>query len=140
MKQLALAQAEAALSTVADPLTFYQSVSPDKDLRDASNEADKLVQDYSIELSMRTDVYHAVQDAAESIARSGEKLSSEEQRLVDKMVLEGKRAGLALPEDKRTQLLDLKKELSQVELDFTVSRFRCHVAPVACSPVTEKLQ
>jgi Zn-dependent oligopeptidase len=89
---------------------------------------------------MRTDVFHAVQDAADYIARSGEKLSGEEQRLIDKMVLEGKRAGLALPVDKRTQLLDLKKQISQVELEFSVSWFLCHVALVVCSHATEKLQ
>jgi Zn-dependent oligopeptidase len=123
--QYALAQAEAALGTTTDPLGFYQSVSPNKELRDASNEADRLVQQYSIELSMRTDVYHAIQDAAGAIEQSGEKLGPEEQRLVDRMVLEGKRSGLALPPQEQEKVMALKKELSQVELEFSVCWSRC---------------
>jgi hypothetical protein len=63
-------------------------VSPSKPLRDASNDADSLVRDYGVESSMRLDVFHAKLAAEQNIKSSGlwEKLSSEEQRLVDKMV------------------------------------------------------
>jgi Zn-dependent oligopeptidase len=82
-----------------EPLSFYQNVSPSKKLREASNEAEK------------------------HIESSGKKLNPEEQRLVDKMVLDGARAGLGLPEADREQLKGWKKELSQVCLEFNVSVF-----------------
>lgn len=111
---LPLALAEAHLDATTEPLSFYQNVSPDQALRDASTEAEKLVRDFGIESSMRVDVYNALLNAKEK----GEKLSPEEQRLVDKMILDGRRAGLALPDDKREELMKLKKELSAVCTDF----------------------
>jgi Zn-dependent oligopeptidase len=63
--------------------------------------------------------------AEKNIKESGQwdKLSSEEKRLVDKMILDGKRAGLALPEKERDELMALKKELSQACLEFSVSKY-----------------
>jgi metallopeptidase MepB len=97
-------------------------VSPSKELRDASNDAEVLVRDFGVDSSMRLDVFQAKIAAEKNIKESGEwdKLSSEEKRLVDKMILDGKRAGLALPEKERNELVALKKELSQTCLEFSV--------------------
>ncbi|EUC54471.1 metallopeptidase MepB [Rhizoctonia solani AG-3 Rhs1AP] len=111
---LPLALAEAHLDATTEPLAFYQNVSPDEKLRDAATEAEKLAREFGIDSSMRVDVYKALVNAQ----KKGEKLTDEEQRLVDKMILDGKRAGLDLPEDKRTELMKLKKELSVVCTDF----------------------
>ncbi|KAG8740405.1 hypothetical protein FRC10_004356 [Ceratobasidium sp. 414] len=111
---LPLALAEARLDATCEPLSFYQNVSPNEALRDASTEAEKLVREFGIESSMRVDVYNALLAAKDK----GEKLSLEEQRLVNKMIMDGKRAGLALPDDKREELMALKKELSVVCTDF----------------------
>jgi metallopeptidase MepB len=106
---------------VTDPLAFYQNVSPSKELRDASNGAEQLVLDFGVESSMRIDVYNAKISAQKNIEASGKKLNSEEQRLVEKMVQDGTRSGLALPEADRERLTVWKKELSQVCLEFSVS-------------------
>ena len=119
--QLALAEGERIADTIIEPLTFYQNVSPSKELRDASNEAEVLARDFGVEASMRIDVFRAKQAAEENIKKSGKPLTPEEQRLVDKMILDGKRAGLALPENDRENLMKLKKELSQTCLEFSVS-------------------
>ncbi|CAE7058673.1 unnamed protein product [Rhizoctonia solani] len=111
---LPLALADAHLDATIEPLSFYQNVATDEKLRDASTEAEKLAREFGIESSMRVDVYNALLNAQ----KKGEKLTDEEQRLVDKMILDGKRAGLALPEDKRAELMKLKKELSVVCTDF----------------------
>ncbi|KAF7346236.1 Metallopeptidase MepB [Mycena sanguinolenta] len=118
--QLALEAAETEFESITEPLSFYQNVSPSKALRDASTDADGLVRDYNVESSMRLDVFQAKLAAEKNIKSSGlwEKLSSEEQRLIDKMILEGKRAGLGLPEAERNTLTKLQKELSQVCLEF----------------------
>ncbi|KAF8208891.1 metallopeptidase MepB [Mycena galopus ATCC 62051] len=117
---LALEAAETEFETLTQPLTFYQKVSPSKELRDASTNSDGLVRDYGVESSMRLDVFQAKLAAEKNIKNSGlwEQLSSEEQRLVDKVILAGKRAGLGLPEAERNTLTLLQKELSQVCLEF----------------------
>ncbi len=63
-------------------------MSPSKELRDASNDAETIVRDYGVEASMRLDVFNAKKAAEKNIKESGawDKLSSEEQRLVEKMV------------------------------------------------------
>ena len=72
---------------------------------------------------MRIDVYNAKIAAQKNIEASRKKLTPEEQRLVEKMVQEGTRAGLGLPEPDRERLTGWKKELSQVCLEFSVSIF-----------------
>lgn len=118
---MVLAHGENKFNAVAEPLSFYQNVSTSKELRDASNEAEVIVRDFGVESSMRIDVFRAKQAAEKNIIASGKKLSTEEQRLVDKMILDGTRAGLALPDAEREKLTTLKKELSQTCLEFSVS-------------------
>ncbi|KAJ7784621.1 metallopeptidase MepB [Mycena metata] len=115
-----LEAAETEYENLNEPLNFYQNVAPSKALRDASTAADSLVRDYGVESSMRLDVFQAKVAAEKNIKSSGvwEKLNSEEQRLVEKMILDGKRSGLDLPEAERNTLTVLQKELSQVCLEF----------------------
>ncbi|KAG2069924.1 zincin [Suillus decipiens] len=117
---LPLANAEAEVLIICEPLGFYQNVSTSHELRDASNQAEVLQRDFDVEESMRPDVFKAKVAAEKNLRSSGEweKLSDEQRRLVEKMVLDDKRAGLALPENEREVLMRLKKELSQACLDF----------------------
>lgn len=129
---MALAHGENKFNAVAEPLSFYQNVSTSKELRDASNEAEVIVRDFGVESSMRIDVFRAKQAAEKNIIASGKKLSTEEQRLVDKMILDGTRAGLALPDAERAKLTTLKKELSQICLEFSVSGIRVVYSTHSC--------
>ena len=104
-----------------EPVLFYQNVSTDKELRDASSQAEVTLRDFLVEVEMRIDVFKAKKNAEANIKAQGVKLTPEEQRLVDKMLLEGKRSGLDLPEDKRELLTAKKKELSQLCVEFNVS-------------------
>lgn len=70
---------------------------------------------------MRIDVFRAKQDAKRNIEASGVALDPEERRLVERMVLDGTRAGLALPEADRERLIKLKKEIEQASMAFRVS-------------------
>lgn len=119
---LPLADSEAEVDTVMEPLSFYQNVSPSKELRDASNEAEVLLRDFSVEASMRVDVFDAIKGAAESVEKSGKQLSPEEKRLVEKMLLDGKRAGLDLPEEKRNELTEVC-DLFYLECGFMFKTF-----------------
>ncbi|KAF7314180.1 Thimet oligopeptidase [Mycena kentingensis (nom. inval.)] len=117
---VALVNADTDFQLATEPLSFYQNVSPSKELRDASTEADSLIRDYGVEASMRVDLYKAKLAAEQNIKASGawDKLSPEEKRLVEFMVRDGKRAGLGLPEEQQETLKKLQKELSQVCLEF----------------------
>ncbi|KDR70896.1 hypothetical protein GALMADRAFT_254514 [Galerina marginata CBS 339.88] len=114
-----LAQAETAFKHATEPLVFYKNVSPSKELRDASAESESLVRDFDVESSMRIDVFKAKAAAERNIKESDQwgKMTLEEQHLVEKMMLDGTRAGLALPPDKREELTILQKELAQVCLE-----------------------
>ena len=80
-----------------------------------------LVRDYGVETSMRLDVFRAKQAAEKNIKDSGKKLTAEEDRLVEKLIQDGTRAGLALPDKEREELTKLKKDLSATCLEFSVS-------------------
>ena len=72
---------------------------------------------------MREDLYKAKATAEANLRKSGawDELNAEQKRLVEKMLLDGKRAGLALEkkEDKE-KLKELKDQLSDVCIKFTV--------------------
>lgn len=119
--KLALAHREATFEGAMESLSFYQNVSPSKELRDAANEAASMQREQDVEVSMRIDLFQAKQAALKNIEQSAKALDAEEQRLVRKMLQDGIRAGLALPEDKRKELSKLKKELSATCLQFIVS-------------------
>ena len=90
---------------------------------------------------MRIDVFNAKKAAQANIASSGVQLSGEDKRLVDKMIMEGRRSGLDLPEDKREQLTKLKKEVSQICVEFSVSGLYAYsTCFLSKSTFVEKLQ
>jgi Zn-dependent oligopeptidase len=98
-----------------------------------------MLRDYDVEISMRPDIFQAKLAAEKNMKSSGEwdRLDSESQRLVEKMIVDGKRAGLALPEEERDELKALKKALSDLCLQFSdnynqenVSTYRCEPTPL----------
>lgn len=96
-------------------LCFYQAVSASQDLRNVSTEAEKLFDDFSIESSMREDIYKLVQAALQK----GEKLDPESQRLLEKDHKSYIRSGLGLPAGlTRDRFKDIKKRLSQLGIIF----------------------
>ncbi|KAG9019832.1 hypothetical protein FRB90_003421 [Tulasnella sp. 427] len=115
----ALALHDAEFDVITEPLAFYQNVSPDAKLREASNDAEKLLRDFGIESSMRLDVFQALKRAEKNIRSGGVTLAPEEERLMEKMILDGKRAGLDLSETDREELLETKKKLSETCLEFS---------------------
>lgn len=94
-----------------------------KALRDASTKSEERSRKFSNQESMREDLYKAKVTAAANLRKTGawETLSAEQKRLVDKMLLDGKRAGLALErKEERETLTRLRDELSDACLKFTV--------------------
>jgi metallopeptidase MepB len=98
-------------------LGFYQYVSSDGELRDASTEAEKVLNDFAIECSMREDVFKLVEGVYKR--RDSEPLDGESARLLDKEYKEYIRNGLALPAgEKRDRFKEIKKRLSQLSIGF----------------------
>ncbi|KAL1992253.1 hypothetical protein VTN49DRAFT_4285 [Thermomyces lanuginosus] len=112
---LPLAQDENAMALEAHILAFYQAVSTDQKLRDASSEAEKLLDDFAIETAMREDLYLLV-DAA---LKKNEPLDPESRRLLEKEHKDYIRNGLGLPAGpKRDRFKEIKKRLSQLSIEF----------------------
>lgn len=94
---------------------FYQAVSTDKALRDASTEAEKLLDDFSIESSMREDVFKLV----DAVLQKKESLDAESQRLLEKDHKSYIRNGLNLPAGpKRDRFKEIKQRLSAISIAF----------------------
>ncbi|OJJ42706.1 hypothetical protein ASPZODRAFT_104793 [Penicilliopsis zonata CBS 506.65] len=110
-----LAQDENTMALESHILGFYQAVSTDQTLRDASSEAEKLMDEFFIETAMREDVF-ALVDAA---LKKGESLDPESRRLLEKEHKDYIRNGLGLPAGpKRERFKEIKKRLSQISIEF----------------------
>ena len=94
---------------------FYQAVSTDAKLRDASSKAEEIMDEFGIEASMREDIFKLV-DAA---YKKGEELDPESQRLLEKERKSYIRNGLGIPAGpQRDRFKEIKKRLSQIQIEF----------------------
>lgn len=98
-------------------LGFYQYVSSDKELREASNEAEKIMDECSIELGMREDVFQIVDAVFQK--KDTLNLDPESLRLLEKERKSYIRNGLSLPAGpKRERFMAIKKRLSEIQIQF----------------------
>lgn len=110
-----LAQDENVGALEAHILGFYQAVSTDQKLRDASSKAEELMDEFFIEAVMREDVFKLV-DAA---LNKNEDLDPESRRLLEKAHKDFVRNGLGLPAGpQRARFKEIKKRLSQLSIEF----------------------
>jgi metallopeptidase MepB len=94
---------------------FYQAVSSSAELRDASTQAEQLMNDYDVEASMREDVFKLI----EAVKNRGEKLDPESQYFLDKEYKHYIQNGLGLPSGpKRNRFKEIKKRLSDIATIF----------------------
>jgi metallopeptidase MepB len=119
-------------------LGFYQYVSGEEALRNASTEAEKLMDEFGIEISMREDVFRLVDavyqasglEGAKAKAKDGlidHKLakelgfdSAESAIFLDKERKNYIKNGLGLPtQEKKDRFKEIKKRLSQIQIQFT---------------------
>ncbi len=94
--------------------TFLKYVSVSSSVRDAGNECETLLGQFSVDMYAREDLYRALKE----YAAKGEALSGESKRLVEKELLDFKRSGLELPKDKRDEVTALRKKLVELEATF----------------------
>ncbi|PQE23266.1 peptidase family m3 protein [Rutstroemia sp. NJR-2017a BVV2] len=97
-------------------LSFYQAVSADSKLRDASSKADEIMDEANIEASMREDVFKLV----EAVWKKGEDLDPESKRLLEKEYKSYIRNGLGIPAgEKRDRFKEIKKRLATIATQFS---------------------
>ena len=108
-------------------LQFFSSVSADSELRHASTEAEKYMNEFSIEMSMREDVFRIVEavynaeGGKEGVAAGGSRklMDPESARLLEREYKGYIKNGLGLPAGpKRDRFKEIKKRLSQLQTDF----------------------
>ncbi|KAF2763187.1 hypothetical protein EJ05DRAFT_496014 [Pseudovirgaria hyperparasitica] len=103
------------LATEAHIIGFYSAISTSQALRDASTEAEQLMDDFGIEASMREDVFALVG----AVAQRTEKLDPESARYLEKEHKGYLRNGLGIPEGpQRDRFKDIKKKLSEIGIAF----------------------
>ncbi|OXV06825.1 hypothetical protein Egran_05408 [Elaphomyces granulatus] len=109
------AQDENDMALETHILGFYQAVSTNPALRNASSEAEKLLNDFSIESAMREDLFRLV----EATLKKNEPLDPESRRLLEKEHKDYIRNGLGLPAGPlRDRFKEIKKRLSDLGIQF----------------------
>jgi thimet oligopeptidase len=93
---------------------IIQETNKEAPMRDAGEAAVKVYQDWAVGVDYREDVYKAVK----AFAETKPKLDSENQRLLEYTLRDYRRAGLALPPEKKAEVEKLRKELAKLETDF----------------------
>ncbi|RJE22570.1 metallopeptidase MepB [Aspergillus sclerotialis] len=110
-----LAHDENTMALESHILSFYQAVSTSHELRNASSQAEELMDEFFIETVMREDVFKLV-DAA---LKKNESLDPESRRLLEKEHKDYIRNGLGLPAGpQRDRFKEIKKRLSQISIEF----------------------
>nr|KAG5696363.1 hypothetical protein BaRGS_028358 [Batillaria attramentaria] len=112
----ALADSECEYACERNNLDFLQHVATDKEMRDASCDADKKLSEFDVEMSMRQDVFDAI--VAFQKKNPAELSEPEAARFVERLIKLGKRNGLHLPKDVQTKIKELKKRMSDLGIDY----------------------
>ena len=109
-----LANSQSEYDTKRNVLDFPQHVSPDKEIRAASTEADKKLSAFEVEMSMRKDVF----DNLVACMEKGEDMSAEGKRFLERLIKYGKRNGLHLSSEIQDEIKKIKKRMSDLSIDF----------------------
>lgn len=114
MARLAQLEADIQISTAAT--SFLQHVSSDIAIRDASVEAQMLLDAFYIDKGMREDVYAVTKKIQEA---EGNALEGDKKWFLEKVILGFKQNGLGLDQEKRELLKEKRKRLADLCTEFS---------------------
>ncbi|XP_030208941.1 neurolysin, mitochondrial isoform X1 [Gadus morhua] len=112
---LTLADAKFNYAASRHVLDFPQFVSPCKEVRSASTEAEKKLAKFDVEISMREDVFHRVIALQKKLQGH---LTPEENRFLHRIVTLGKRNGLHLAKEIQEEIKRASKLISELSIEF----------------------
>ena len=98
----------------ANRATIIKETNTNEAMRTAGENAVKVFQDWAVGVDYREDVYKAMK----AFADTHPKLSGEDKKLFDETMRDYRRAGLALPPDKKKEVEQLRKDLAKLGTDF----------------------
>jgi metallopeptidase MepB len=112
---LLLAHSKNVWSTESNILCFYKDVSSYPSLRNASGEAQKLLNDHRLEAGMREDLFQLV----DTVSKKNEDLDPESHLLLEKERKDYIRDGMGLPAGaQRERFKEIRQRISQLKIDF----------------------
>ncbi|MFW2440474.1 MAG: M3 family metallopeptidase [Arenicellales bacterium] len=102
---------------VSDRVDVIRETSQDAAMRDKALQASKKIQAWYVAAGFREDVYKTVAAYAETRPE----LEAEDAMLFKETLRDYRRNGMALPDEKRQQLKELKTELNNMSLEFATN-------------------
>ncbi|KAM9939686.1 hypothetical protein OXX80_000829 [Metschnikowia pulcherrima] len=99
-------------------ITFYQYVSTEKEVRDASTKAEQMLDENAIEQTSRKDLFEVYNRLWEQIKDDPKATDEESRKFLEKVVKGFKRSGLGLPQEKQDAVKKLQIELSNLSTTF----------------------
>ena len=102
------------ISLTDDRLGLIKETSTDAALRDAATDALKGLEEWSVGIDYREDVYKALKAYADRKPR----LKGEDARLLAETMRDYRRAGLDLPKPQRDEVEKMRKDLTRLTTDF----------------------
>jgi thimet oligopeptidase len=102
------------ISLTDDRLGLIKETSTDAALRDAATDALKALEEWSVGIDYREDVYKALKAYADRKPR----LKGEDARLLAETMRDYRRAGLDLPKPQRDEVEKMRKDLTRLTTDF----------------------
>jgi thimet oligopeptidase len=101
-------------NNVGNKATIIKQANTDPKMRSAAEKAVKAMNDWFVGIDYREDVYKSIKGFAET----NPQLTGEDKKLLDETMRDYRRAGLALPPEKRKEVEQLRKQLAKLGTDF----------------------
>jgi Zn-dependent oligopeptidase len=101
-------------NNVGNKATIIKQANTDPKMRAAAEKAVKAMNDWFVGIDYREDVYKSIK----AFAETNPLLTGEDKKLLDETMRDYRRAGLALPPEKRKEVEQLRKQLAKLGTDF----------------------